>query len=279
MLSVVLPQPLSPTSPKLSPRAIEPDRGEVVYNDRGTRVDVSRLGDKDLMEFRRKIQFIFQDPFGSLNPRMTVFDIIIEPLIVHGIGDRAQRMEIVQELMRHVGLDPRFLSRYPHSFSGGQRQRIGIARALALNPDLLICDEPVSALDVSVQAQILNLLKDLQSELGLAYLFISHNLAVIDYMADRIAVMCAGLLVEIAPRELLFRNPVHPYTRGLLVAVPRTDPRSKLDLSALMDGRVSDPNEWPEPFDAKGAEPLDLVDLGEGHFVRAYSAGLAKASA
>ncbi len=267
------------TLAKVIMRAIEPDRGEVVCNDRGTRVDVSRLSDKDLMEFRRKIQFIFQDPFGSLNPRMTVFDIIIEPLIIHGIGDRAQRMEIVKELMRHVGLDPRFLSRYPHSFSGGQRQRIGIARALALNPDLLICDEPVSALDVSVQAQILNLLKDLQSELGLAYLFISHNLAVIDYMADRIAVMCAGLLVEIAPRELLFRNPVHPYTRGLLVAVPRTDPRSKLDLSALMDGRVSDPNEWPEPFDAKGAEPLDLVDLGEGHFVRAYSAGLAKASA
>jgi peptide/nickel transport system ATP-binding protein len=130
-----------------------------------------------------------------------------------------------------------------------------------------------------VQAQILNLLKDLQSELGLAYLFISHNLAVIDYMADRIAVMCAGQLVEIAPRELLFRNPVHPYTRGLLAAVPRTDPRSKLDLSALMDGRVSDPNEWPEPFGAKGAEPLDLVDLGGGHFVRAYSAVLVKASA
>ncbi len=264
---------------KVIMRAIEPDRGEVVFNDRGRCVDVMRLGASELIEFRRKIQFIFQDPFGSLNPRMTVFDIVSEPLIIHRIGNRQRRMEIVQELMGHVGLDPRFLSRYPHSFSGGQRQRIGIARALALNPDLLICDEPVSALDVSVQAQILNLLKDLQSELGLAYLFVSHNLAVVDYMADRIAVMCAGQLVEIAPRELLFRNPVHPYTRGLLAAVPRTDPRSRLDLRALMDGRVSDPAAWPDPFGVSGAESLGLVDLDDGHFVRARSSVAARASA
>ncbi|MFQ5545010.1 MAG: ATP-binding cassette domain-containing protein, partial [Acidiferrobacterales bacterium] len=229
--------------------------------------------------FRRRIQFIFQDPFGSLNPRMTVYHIISEPLIIHGIGDRDQRAEIVKELMQHVGLDPRFLSRYPHSFSGGQRQRIGIARALALNPDLLICDEPVSALDVSVQAQILNLLKDLQSELGLTYLFISHNLAVVDYMADRIAVMCAGHLVEIAPRETLFDNPIHPYTKALLAAVPRTDPNQRLDFSALMEGRVSDPRAWPDPFGANGAERPDFLDLGGAHFVRAHRSLLAQAQA
>ncbi len=167
----------------------------------------------DLTAFRRRIQFIFQDPFGSLNPRMTVYDIISEPLVVHNIGDDSYRREMVRELMRLVGLDERYLNRYPHSFSGGQRQRIGIARALALKPDLLICDEPVSALDVSIQAQILNLLKDLKEKLGLTYLFVSHNLAVVDYIADRIAVMCAGRLVELAPRELLFRRPIHPYTR------------------------------------------------------------------
>ncbi|MFQ5937971.1 MAG: ABC transporter ATP-binding protein, partial [Acidiferrobacterales bacterium] len=250
------------TLSKIVMRAIDPDAGEVYYNDRGVQRSLLALNDKDLIAFRRRIQFIFQDPFGSLNPRMTVYHIISEPLIIHGIGDRDQRAEIVKELMQHVGLDPRFLSRYPHSFSGGQRQRIGIARALALNPDLLICDEPVSALDVSVQAQILNLLKDLQSELGLTYLFISHNLAVVDYMADRIAVMCAGHLVEIAPRETLFDNPIHPYTKALLAAVPRTDPNQRLDFSALMEGKVSDPRAWPDPFGANGAERPDFLDLG-----------------
>ena len=155
-------------------------------------LDVVRAGPDELMRFRRRVQFIFQDPFGSLNPRMTVFDILSEPLVIHGIGDADYRAAMVKELMRLVGLDPRYLNRYPHSFSGGQRQRIGIARALALKPDLVLCDEPVSALDVSIQAQMLNLLKDLQAELGLTYLFISHNLAVVDYIADRIAVMCRG---------------------------------------------------------------------------------------
>lgn len=264
------------TLSKIIMRAVEPDTGEVIFNDRGTLVPVTSLSEKELLGFRRKIQFIFQDPFGSLNPRMTVFDIVTEPLIIHGIGDREERVEIVKELMRHVGLDPRFLSRYPHSFSGGQRQRIGIARALALKPELLICDEPVSALDVSVQAQILNLLKDLQTELDLTYLFISHNLAVVDYMAGRIAVMCAGQLVEMAPRRTLFRNPVHPYTRGLLAAVPHTDLGSKLDLSALMDGRVLDPSAWPEPFGAHDGVRPDFLDLGEGHFVRAQKSLLAE---
>src|SRR5207344_1684821 len=183
-----------------------------------------------LFDYRRKIQFIFQDPFGSLNPRMTVGDIIAEPLIIHNVGDAKARTEMVQELMRVVGLDVRHLQRYPHSFSGGQRQRIGIARALTLRPDLIICDEPVSALDVSIQAQILNLLMDLQKQLGLTYLFISHNLAVVDYIADRIAVMCAGRLVELAPAGELFRNPIHPYTKALLSAVPEPDPNRRLDL-------------------------------------------------
>ena len=249
--------------------AIEPDAGEVLYNNRGKVECLTSLRDSELIAFRRKIQFIFQDPFGSLNPRMTVYDIVSEPLTIHDVCSRERRVGIVKELMCQVGLDPRFLSRYPHSFSGGQRQRIGIARALALNPDLLICDEPVSALDVSVQAQILNLLKDLQAELGLTYLFISHNLAVVDYMADRIAVMCAGYLVEVAPREILFRDPVHPYTRGLLAAVPHTDLSQKLDLAALMEGRVSDPAAWPTPFGVERTAPPEFVDLGEGHFVRA----------
>ena len=156
------------------------------------------LDPEALLKFRRKVQFIFQDPFGSLNPRMTAFDIISEPLIIHNIGTNQERRDLVRELMRLVGLDVRFLRRYPHSFSGGQRQRLGIARALALRPQLMICDEPVSSLDVSIQAQILNLLKDLKSQLGLTYLFVTHNLAVVDYMADRIAVMCAGRLVELA---------------------------------------------------------------------------------
>ena len=257
------------TLSKMIMRALSPDSGQVVFNDGGTEVDLTALSEKELLPYRRKIQFMFQDPFSSLNPRMTVFDIISEPLIIHDIGDPAYRAEMVQELMALVGLDPRYLNRYPHSFSGGQRQRIGIARALALKPELLLCDEPVSALDVSVQAQILNLLKDLQEDLGLTYLFISHNLAVVDYIADRIAVMCAGRLVETAPRDVLFRAPVHPYTRALLSAVPEPNPDARLDLSALMEGKASIPSEWPAPFTIDGSGDLGLVDLGEEHFVRA----------
>lgn len=257
------------TLSKVIMRALTPDSGEVVFNDRGTPVDLTKLGEKELLPYRRKIQFVFQDPFSSLNPRMTVFDIISEPLVIHDIGDPAFRAEMVQELMALVGLDPRYLNRYPHSFSGGQRQRIGIARALALKPELLLCDEPVSALDVSVQAQILNLLKDLQQELGLTYLFISHNLAVVDYIADRIAVMCAGRLVETAPREVLFKSPVHPYTKALLSAVPEPDPEFRLDLGALMEGKASVPSEWPAPFTVGADNALALLDLGDGHYVRA----------
>jgi peptide/nickel transport system ATP-binding protein len=259
------------TLSKMLMRAITPDSGEIIFNDRGQAVDVLALDDNALMAFRRKTQFIFQDPFGSLNPRMTVFDIISEPLVIHDVGDAAHRVEMVKELMLLVGLDIRHLRRYPHSFSGGQRQRIGIARALALKPALLICDEPVSALDVSIQAQILNLLKDLQAELGLTYLFISHNLAVVDYIAARIAVMCQGRLVEAAPCEVLFRDPLHPYTRALLAAVPEPNPDRKLDLTALMEGKASIPSAWPHPFTdgVDGAARPRLIDVGDGHFVRA----------
>ena len=257
------------TTSKMIMRAVSPDSGGLTLNDNGRIVDVLALKDDDLFRFRRKVQFIFQDPFSALNPRMTVFDIVAEPLVIHNIGDQEERFERVKELMTLVGLDVRFLRRYPHSFSGGQRQRIGIARALALQPDLLICDEPVSALDVSVQAQVLNLLKDLQEELGLTYLFISHNLAVVDYIADRIAVMCAGRLVEMAPREELFQNPAHPYTKALLAAVPKADPGARLDLTLLMEGKASDPTAWPAPFTLDGKTPVDLIDIGRGHHVRA----------
>ena len=210
-------------------------------------MDIHHLDTEELKKFRRRIQFVFQDPFSSLNPRMTVFNIIAEPLVIHGVGDEEYRTEFVKGLMRLVGPNGSHLKRYPHSF-GGQRQRIGIARALALKPDLLICDEPVSALDVSIQAQVLNLLKDLQKELGLTYLFVSHNLAVVDYVADRIMVMCAGRVVEIARREDLFKDPRHPYTKALLAAVPAPDLGNRLDFGKIMDGKASIPAEWPDPF-------------------------------
>jgi peptide/nickel transport system ATP-binding protein len=256
------------TLSKVIMRALDADGGEVLYNDRGRMLDVVRAQGDDLMRFRRRVQYIFQDPFGSLSPRMTVFDILREPLVIHDVGDADYRADMAKELMRLVGLDPRFLSRYPHSFSGGQRQRIGIARALALQPDLVLCDEPVSALDVSIQAQILNLLKDLQAELGLTYLFISHNLAVVDYIADEIAVMCAGRIVEIAPREVLFRNPVHPYTLGLLAAVPYPDLKRKLNLDAVLEGAARGPSEWRAPFGWTPASAGELIDIGDGHRVR-----------
>ena len=261
------------TLSKVIMRALEPDRGEVLYNDRGRTLDVMRADDAELKRFRRRVQYIFQDPFGSLNPRMSVFDILREPLVIHGIGDAQYRADTAKELMRLVGLDPRFLNRYPHSFSGGQRQRIGIARALALKPDLVLCDEPVSALDVSIQAQVLNLLKDLQAELGLTYLFISHNLAVVDYIADEIAVMCAGRIVEIAPSGLLFLNPVHPYTRGLLAAVPYADLNRKIDLSSVLEGAARRPQDWRMPFCWTAESAGELVDIGDGHRVRIQPGG------
>ena len=260
------------TLAKVLLRAVTPDSGSVAFNDRGKRIDVLALEGDGLKRFRRQVQFIFQDPFGSLNPRMTVFDIIEEPLAIHGIGDGRSRREMVTELVALVGLDRHHLRRYPHSFSGGQRQRIGIARALALRPDLVICDEPTSALDVSIQAQILNLLMDLKKKLGLTYLFISHNLAVVDYIADRIAVMCAGRIVEIADRATLFRAPVHPYTQALLAAVPAPDLAHLLDFAQLMEDRASNPAAWPEPFRRKPADPPQLIEIAPGHAVDARAA-------
>ena len=257
------------TTAKMVMRAIVPDAGEIVFNDHGTPRDVLALKGEELFAYRRKVQFVFQDPFSSLNPRMTAYEIISEPLVIHRIGDEDERFVRVKELMTLVGLDVRHLRRYPHSFSGGQRQRIGIARALALGPELLICDEPVSALDVSVQAQVLNLLLDLKAELGLTYVFISHNLAVVHYLADRIAVMCAGRLVEVARYDELFSRPAHPYTRALLAAVPEPDLARKLDFAALMEGKASDPAAWPAPFRLDGDSRIGMIDLGGGHFVRA----------
>ena len=257
------------TLAKLILRATRADSGEVIYNDRGEALDVMALKGAALQRFRRRVQFVFQDPYGSLNPRMTVLDILREPLLIHRLGRPTEQTEMAIELLRLVGLDPRFLNRYPHSFSGGQRQRIGIARALALQPDLLICDEPVSALDVSVQAQVLNLLHDLRAELGLSCLFISHNLGVVNYIADRIAVMCRGRLVEIAPREQLFLRPIHPYTRALLAAVPHPELSCPLDFAALGSG--GEPGAWPQPFTADPLSETSLLCVGGEHFVRARS--------
>jgi ABC-type oligopeptide transport system ATPase subunit len=194
--------------------------------------ELTQLGREELRRMRREMQIVFQDPYASLDPRMTVGGIVSEPLEVHGIGTRRSRSETVRRLLDVVGFNPSYTNRYPHEFSGGQRQRIGIARALALNPKLIVCDEPVSALDVSIQAQILNLLKDLQRDFGLTYLFIAHDLAVVRTMSDRIAVMNRGKLVELGPAEEVYSHPKDPYTKALLTAVPVPDPRKMKERKA-----------------------------------------------
>jgi peptide/nickel transport system ATP-binding protein len=256
------------TLSKIILRAIDPDRGSLTWHEPSGPADLLSLTGERLLEFRRRAQFVFQDPYGSLDPRLTVAEAVAEPLEIHGIGTQESRRARVAELLGLVGLDARQMNRYPHSFSGGQRQRIGIARALALNPQLLLCDEPVSALDVSIQAQVLNLLKDLKSELGLTYLFVSHNLAVVSYLADRVAVMCAGRIVEVARRDDLFAAPRHPYTQALLAAVPAADLDRPLDFSRLMEGRASNPAVWPEPFRIAGADVPGMLEVAPGHLVR-----------
>jgi oligopeptide transport system ATP-binding protein len=206
-------------------RLIEPTSGEVRFEDR----DVATMNKGALRALRREMQIIFQDPQASLNPRMKVGDIIAEPLVIHKIGNRQERRDRVAWLLGKVGLDADFMKRYSHEFSGGQLQRIGVARALALNPKLIVADEPVSALDVSVQAQVVNLLQDLQAEFGLTYLFISHGLAVVEHISTRVAVMYLGRIVEIAPAAELYANPLHPYTLALLSAIPVPDPKEKRD--------------------------------------------------
>jgi oligopeptide transport system ATP-binding protein len=198
----------------------KPTEGEILFDN----TDLTKLRGNDLRLMRRKMQMIFQDPYASLNPRMSVRDIIGEPLLIHKIGNASERRERVAELMRVVGLNPYYAGRFPHEFSGGQRQRIGIARALAVDPDFIVCDEPVSALDVSIQAQIINLLEELQEQFGLTYLFIAHDLAVVRHISDRVAVMYLGKLMELADRNEIYDNPLHPYTKALLSAVPIPDP-------------------------------------------------------
>ncbi|HOF19036.1 MAG TPA: ABC transporter ATP-binding protein [Phycisphaerae bacterium] len=226
-------------------RLLEPTAGRVVFDGR----DVFSLSAGEMRALRRRMQIIFQDPMSSLNPRMTVGTIVAEPLAVHGLVPRNRRAGRVGELLERVGLAPAYARRYPHEFSGGQRQRIGIARALASQPDFIVCDEPVSALDVSIQAQILNLLADLQQELGLAYLFIAHNLAVVEHFADEVAVMYLGRIVERASRDALYARPMHPYTRALLHAVPVPDPAR-----AVAHDRL--PGEVPSPIDPPAGCPF-----------------------
>jgi peptide/nickel transport system ATP-binding protein len=225
-------------------RAIMPTEGQVLLADNGEMVDVATVPKARLRSLRRQMQMIFQDPFSSLNPRMTLLDIVGEPLLVHGEGTPEQRTDRVVELLSLVGLRPEYMRRYPHAFSGGQRQRIGIARALALNPRLIVADEPVSALDVSVQAQILNLLLDLQEKLGLTILFVAHDLSVVKHISERVAVMYVGRIVETAPTEELFASPRHPYTEALLSSVPKPDPRLRHE-RIVLQGEVADPANTP----------------------------------
>jgi peptide/nickel transport system ATP-binding protein len=226
-------------------RAIEPTAGEIFMRViDGSVIEMGQLRSSELRALRREMQMIFQDPFTSLNPRMTLLDLVGEPLLVHGMQSRREREEHVAELLRRVGLRPEFMRRFPHAFSGGERQRIGIARALALHPRLVVADEPVSALDVSVQAQILNLLVDLQAEFGLTYLFVAHDLSVVRHISNRVAVMYVGRIVELATTTELFTAPKHPYTAALLSAVPEPDPRIR-SRRIVLEGEVANPASPP----------------------------------
>ena len=232
------------TTGRLILRAIEPTEGQILFRRDEGMVDIATMSKPQLKTLRREMQIIFQDPFSSLNPRMSVFDIISEPLIIHGENNADVLNKRVRDLLEMVGLKSQHMNRYPYAFSGGQRQRIGIARALALNPKLIVADEPVSALDVSIQAQVINLLEDLQQEFGLTYLFIAHNLSVVEHISDRVAVMYLGKIVELAPATELYMDPKHPYTEALLSAVPRTDPDQKSQ-RIILAGDVPSPANQP----------------------------------
>ena len=256
-------------------RALTPTGGAIRFRTQdGRQVDVAKVPKTELRPLRRQMQMIFQDPFSSLNPRMTIMDIVGEPLLVNGMTDLAARRKRVRELLEVVQLPAQYLNRFPHAFSGGQRQRIGSARALALNPALIVADEPVSALDVSVQAQIVNLLLDLQDRLGLSYLFVAHDLSVVKHVSHRVAVMYVGKIVEIAPTRSLFARPRHPYTEALLSAVPVPDPRRR-SRRIVLAGDVADPANVPPgcPFHPRCAyavercrvEPPALRELAPGH--------------
>jgi peptide/nickel transport system ATP-binding protein len=264
-------------------RAIDPTGGEILYRTRnGKIVDLAPMPARDLAPLRQEIQMVFQDPFGSLNPRMTLLDNVGEPLLVNGMRDREQRADRVAELLRLVGLRAEFMHRFPHAFSGGQRQRIGIARALATNPRLVVADEPVSALDVSVQAQVLNLLLDLQRSLRLTFLFVAHDLSVVRHISDRVAVMYVGQLVELAPTSAMFERPLHPYAAALLRAVPVPDPRVRDD-DGVLPGEVPSPAAPPSGcyFHPRcryaenrcRQEAPALREIVPGHFARCHFAG------
>jgi peptide/nickel transport system ATP-binding protein len=263
-------------------RAIAPTAGEILFRDKnGNAIDVAGLNRKGLRPLRRRMQMIFQDPFSSLNPRMTIAEIIGEPLLVQGMRDTKEREARVSDLLELVRLPAAYLNRFPHAFSGGQRQRIGIARALALNPSLIVADEPVSALDVSVQAQIVNLMLDLQDQLGLTYLFVAHDLSVVKHVSHRVAVMYAGRIVETAPTTELFTTPKHPYTEALLSAVPVPDPRRRAQ-RIVLEGDVADPSNPPSgcnfhprckyAVDRCKIETPVLTGIAPGHEVRCLRA-------
>jgi len=270
------------TTGRLILRAYEPTAGEIWFNDQQMgRVNVPDLDRNQLKLLRQNMQMIFQDPYSSLNPRMTLLQIVGEPLLVNKVAKGGELQDRVAELLRVVGLRPEYMTRYPHAFSGGQRQRIGVARALALNPQLVVCDEPVSALDVSIQAQTLNLLQDLQEQFGLTYLFVSHDLSVVEHISDRVAVMYVGKLVEAATTDALFRHPLHPYTEALLSAVPKPDPRLRTE-PIVLQGDVADPANPPSgcyfhprcqyAIDRCSTEGPELRELEPEHFVSCHRA-------